>query len=166
MVYSGCSRLRLRAVRYVRTMASCVWGLGEGCAVNTVMGMSNRCEIPCAAQSRRSTVNWLMARRSAVGAASQNRRESNRGETGNGDPLWHLNSRWPATVNWPAYHGGLGPIRGTFKSRYVPGWEARNSARYWTGTPTLAGARFREPKRLRSCGNYLSIQSQKTMWPT
>ena len=31
----------------------------------------------------------------------------------------------------------------------------RNGARYWTGTPTLAGAQFREPKRLRSFGKLL-----------
>ena len=45
--------------------------LGKGCAVNTFfMEISNLFEIPCAAQSLRSTVNWLMAWRSAVGAAS------------------------------------------------------------------------------------------------
>ena len=51
------------------------------------MGISNCRATTCAAQSGRSTVNWLMARRSAVGAASQIHRESIHGETGKGDPL-------------------------------------------------------------------------------
>ena len=45
--------------------------LGEGCAVSTFfMGISNCCERPCVAQALRSTVNWLLVRRNAVGAAS------------------------------------------------------------------------------------------------
>ena len=63
-----------------------------------------------------------MARRSAVGAVPQNRRELNHGETGKGDPFWGLK---PVVGVWPN-HGSL-PVGG-----------ARNGARYWTGTPTLA----------------------------
>ena len=59
-----------------------------GCALSTFMGIPNYRERPCVAQSLRSTVNWLMARRSAVGAGSQNRHDSNHEETGKGDPLW------------------------------------------------------------------------------
>ena len=42
----------------------------------------------------------------------------------------------------------------------------QNGVCYRTGTPTLAGAQFRKPKRLKSFENYLSIQPQKTMWAT
>ena len=146
--------------------------LGEGCAVRTFfMGISNCREIPCAASSRRSTVNSLMARRTAVGAASPNRRESIHGETGKGDPFWgwepgyvHLaKSRWfrsNIVVVWNRFM--VLSIHGSF---WV--WAPRNSARYWTSTPTLAPLRFRKPKRLSPFGkNYLSIQSQKRMWAT
>ena len=85
------------------------------------MGISNCGEIPCAAQLRRSTVNWLMARRSAVGAASQNRRELIHGETGKGDPFWGLEAVvcWfgQITVVSKPYHGSLERIHGTFNSR-------------------------------------------------
>ena len=37
---------------------------------------------------------------------------------------------------------------------------------HWTGTHTHSGAGFREPKRLKSFENYLSIQPQKTMRAT
>ena len=47
-----------------------------------------------------------MARRSVVGAASQNRRESNHGETRNGDPFWGLKA--PLSI-WPN-HGGFEAI--------------------------------------------------------
>ena len=50
--------------------------LAKGCVVSTLaMGISNRREIPCATQSRRSTMNWRMAWRNVVGAASQIHRE-------------------------------------------------------------------------------------------
>ena len=141
--------------------------MAKGCVVSAlVMEISNRREIPCATQSRRSTMNRRMAWRGVVGAASQIHRQYNHGETGKGDPFWFLN--WRVTV-WPN-HGGFQchftgvrsriavlPNHGTL---HVGG--PRNGARYWTGTPTLAAAEFREPKRLRSFGNYLSIQSQKT----
>ena len=45
-----------------------------------------------------------MARRSAVGAATQIHHELNRGETGKGDPLWGLK---PALLE-TAIHGGFG----------------------------------------------------------
>ena len=73
----------------------------------------------------RSTMNWLLARRSVagaasqihrelnhgetgcvVGAASQFRHESNHGETGKGGPLWGLN---PSVPVWPN-HGAFGAI--------------------------------------------------------
>ena len=118
--YWGCGRLRLRAVRplYGLWLPACA-DLAKGCAVSTFfMGISNCREIPCAAQSRRSTVNWLTAQRGVVGAAPQNRRESNHNETGKGDTLWGLNARWQATVNWLQYHGSLEPNRGTFQPWY------------------------------------------------
>ena len=43
-----------------------------------------------------------LARRGVVGAASQNRHDSNHEETGKGDPLWGLNS---SVLVWPN-HGG------------------------------------------------------------
>ena len=73
------------------------------------------------AQSLSSTVNWPIARRSVVGAASQIPREFTPEKSGKRIPFRGLKARWPAAVNWPVYHGSLGPIRGTFKSRYFPG---------------------------------------------
>ena len=85
------------------------------------MGISNCRERPCVAQALRSTVNWLLVRRNAVGAASQNRRELIHGETGKGDPFWGLEAVvcWfgQITVVSKQYHGSLGPNHGTFKSR-------------------------------------------------
>ena len=70
------------------------------------MGISNCSEIPCAASSPRSTVNWPMAQRGVVGAVPQNRRELNHGETGKGDPFWG----WKPVVGvWPD-HGGFDAI--------------------------------------------------------
>ena len=119
-------------------------------------GISNCRETPCVARALRSAVNWRMGLRSIVGAASQNHRESNRGETGNGDPLWDRKPAWPV---WPN-HGGFGghftgvrpritalPIHGTFPSSGPP-----NRVRYWTGMHTHVTLRFREPKRLKSFG--------------
>ena len=86
------------------------------------MGTSNCRERPCVAQALRSTVNWLLVRRNAVGAASQNHRELNHGKTGTGlaprlrttviqitakpekgDPFWGLK---PLVGVWPN-HGGF-----------------------------------------------------------
>ena len=102
------------------------WGdLVKGCALSTFMGISNCRERPCVAQALRSTVNWLLVRRNAVGAASQNHRELNHGKTGTGlaprlrtsvnqitgkpekrDPLWGRSTGWPV---WPN-HGGFEAI--------------------------------------------------------
>ena len=112
MVYWSCGRLG-------RGVVPCA-DLAEGCAVSTSMGVLNCRERSCVAQALRSTVNWLMARRSVVGAAPQIRRESNHGETGKGDPFWGLNARWLATVNWLQYDGSLEPNHGSFKSWYFP----------------------------------------------
>ena len=53
------------------------------------------------------------------------------------------------------------PIHSSF-----PVWAPRNSARYGTGTPTLAGPRFRKPKRLRSFGKIKSsvYRLAKSRW--
>ena len=89
------------------------------------MGISNCRESPCVARALRSTVNWLLVRRNAVGAASQNHRELNHGKTGTGlaphlrttvkqitakpekgDPFWGLNTDMPVWQN----HGGFEAI--------------------------------------------------------
>ena len=80
--------------------------LVKGCALSTFMGIPNCRETPHAARSRRATVNLPMARRGVVGAASQNRHDSNHEETGKGDPLWGLNSAVGVRPN----HGGSGAI--------------------------------------------------------
>ena len=114
--------------------------------------------------------NTGLAGRRVSDAASPIYRESNHGKTGKGRPVLGTahggyglaKSRWfrsNTMVVWGRFtvlsnHGSF------------PVWGPRNSARYWTGTPTLAASRFRKPKRLRSFGNYLSIQPQKTMWAT
>ena len=134
-------------------MASCMWGLeggrgcvqrtllwltacdglANGCALSTLfMGISNCRQTPYATQSPRSTTNWPMARRSAVGAATQNLHELNHGETGKSDPLWSLNPRWPVVV----IHGGFGgrfmEVWVRFMEVWIHGcvsvWGARNSA--------------------------------------
>ena len=69
-------------------------------------GISNYREIPCAAQSLGSAVNWRMGRRGTLGSESQIRRESNHGETGKGAPLWGLNA---ADAIWPN-HGSFEAI--------------------------------------------------------
>ena len=77
------------------------------------------------AQALRSTVNWLLVRRNAAGAASQNHRELNHGKTGTGlaprlrttvnqitanpekvDPFWGLK----AVVTVGPNHGGFEAI--------------------------------------------------------
>ena len=89
------------------------------------MGISDCRERQCVAQALRSTVNWLLVRRDAVDAASQNHRELNHGKTGTGlaprrritvnqitaksekgDPFWGLNADMPVRPN----HGGFGAI--------------------------------------------------------
>ena len=141
--------------------------LAKGCTASTFfMGISNCREIPCAAQLRRSTVNWLMVRRSAVGAASQIHRESNHGETGNGDPLWGLK---PAVLARPNHGNYFRSNIMVVWNRFMvlsnhgsfPLWAPRNSARYWTGTPTLGGAGFRKLKRLRSFEKLLKHPTSK-----
>ena len=101
----------------------------KGCAVGALIGISNCRDTPCTAQLRRSTVNWLMARRSAVGAVPRNRRELNQSETGKGDaprliftvnqitakcekgdPFWGLN---PMVTVW-SNHGGFEAISPVF----------------------------------------------------
>ena len=101
----ACGRLRLRddIEGLCKVCLTACADLAKGCALGTVIGISNCREIQCAAQSRRSTVNWRMARRSIVAAASQNHRESNHGETRKGDPFWGLKWPWPV---WPN-HGGF-----------------------------------------------------------
>ena len=79
-----------------------------------------------------------LARRGTVGAASQIHREFTTEKSGKRTPFGGLNPRLYVTVNWLMFHGSLGAIRGTFKSRYFLGWGAQNSVRYRTGTPTLA----------------------------
>ena len=69
-------------------------------------GISNCREIPCAAQSLGSAVNWRMGRRGTLGSESQNHRESNHGETGKGGPLWSVN---PSVPVWPN-HGSFEAI--------------------------------------------------------
>ena len=102
-----------------------------------------------------------------VGAESQNHRESNHGKTGNGDPFWGLKSVW---AKWPN-HGGFGGhftgITDNFQITAVSRLGGPETAPA-TGQahPHHVAARFREPKRLRSFGNYLSIESQKTKWAT
>ena len=133
--------------------------LAKGCAVSTSVGISNCREIPCAASSRRSAVNWPVARRTAVGAASPNRRGSIHGETGKGDPFWGLK---PQRTVWPN-HGSFRTISRGFgaKSRYF-----QITVVCRLGGPETAPAtgqahphsrrmRFREPKRLRSFGKLL-----------
>ena len=70
-----------------------VGDLAEKRAVSIFMRISHFRETPCGAPSLRSTANWLLARRSVVGAASQIHRESNHGETRKGGPLWGLKAR-------------------------------------------------------------------------
>ena len=50
--------------------------------------------------------NSSLARHSADGAATQNHRESNHGETGKGDPCWD----WKAAVLARPNHGGFEAI--------------------------------------------------------
>ncbi len=100
MGYLNHRLLAVASIHWLRLPACAA--LAKGCARSTFMGISN-CR---AAQSRRSTVNWPMARRSAVGQASQFRHESNHGETGKGGPLWGLKS---ARTVWPN-HGVFGAI--------------------------------------------------------
>ena len=76
-----------------------------------------------------------------VGAASQNRHDSNHEETGKGDPLWGSKAALPVRP----IHGGFGGhpmvIWSRFTVFWVHGdffaWGARNSGAPWTGTPTL-----------------------------
>ena len=85
-------------------------------------------------------MNWPRARRSAVGATAPFHHELYHGETANGDPLWDLKPALPVRP----FHGGFGGpfmvIRIQFMVIWIhgdlPGEGARNSARYWTGTPT------------------------------
>ena len=85
-----------------------------------------------------------MARRGVVGAASQNRHDSNHEETGKGDPFWGwetglarlAKSRWfrhNIMLVWNRFM--VLSIHGSFKVG-----APRTSARYWTGTPTLVAA--------------------------
>ena len=84
-----------------------------------------------------------MARRRVAGSASQNHRELIHGETENGDPLWGLNAVMPVRP----IHGGLGCHFMVIWTQFMVIWihgglragTPRNSARYWTGTPNLAG---------------------------
>ena len=82
-----------------------------------------------------------MVWRSAVGAAPRNHRELIHGETENGDPLWGLKAVMPVRP----IHGGFGGHFMVIWSQFMAIWihgdlragAPRNSARYWTGTPTL-----------------------------
>jgi hypothetical protein len=82
-----------------------------------------------------------MAQRSAVGATTPFHHELNHGGIEDCDPLWGGS---PAVRARP-FHGGVGShfmvIRVQFMVAWIhgdlPGGDARNSARYWTGTPTL-----------------------------
>ena len=84
-----------------------------------------------------------MARRSAVGAATQFLHELNHGETGKSGPLWGLNPRWLVVV----IHGGFGGRFMEVWSRFMEVWNhggfsvrgARNTVPPCTGTPTLGG---------------------------
>ena len=62
-------------------------------------------------------------------------------------------------------HGGLGPIHGGLDSWRFWSW-GRPKQRPPLDRHTHSRLGFREPKRLRSFGNYLSIQPQKTMRAT
>ena len=88
-----------------------------------------------------------MARRGVVGAASQNRHDSNHEETGKGDPFWgwetgrvHMaKSRW--------FRSNIMVVLDRFmvlsNHGSFPVWGPRNSACYRTGTLTLAHTRTR-----------------------
>ena len=89
------------------------------------IGISSCRERQCVAQALRSTVNWLLVRRNAAGAVSQNHRELNHAKTGTGlaprlrttvnqinakpekgDPFWGLKADMLARPN----HGGFKAI--------------------------------------------------------
>ena len=139
--------------------------LVKGCALSTFMGIPNCRERPCVAQSLRSTVNWLLVRRNAAGAASQNHRELNHGKTGKGRPVLGAGKRrcrpGQITVVSRQFHGSLEPIHSTFKSRYFPGLGApkQRPLRENTGKPEKA-IRFGAHTRQCPLGQITGVSKQ------
>ena len=88
--------------------------------------------------------------RSAGGATTPCHHELNHGETGNCDPLWGLKPVMPVRP----FHGGFGDPFMVIWAQFMVIWihgdllggGARNSARYWTDTPTLAPHDLENPK--------------------
>ena len=161
MVYWGCGRLGRGVVWSVRTMASCVWGLGEGVRREyTYRGIERARGRACPrlpawrleplegthlSRNRRKDGldgNSSLVGHSADGVAALKRRDSNHGKTRKGRPVLglkhavvHLAKSWWFRSNMMVVWKGIMVLsnHGTF-----PVWGSRNSVCYRTGTPTLA----------------------------